>query len=169
MKKIFKYDFDNATGEVTMPQGAQVIRIDHVDDGFYKGHFLWAIVTVGDENIEQIISIDELAQIMHPTLSKVFIEAALKTQRTNDFGRIELRVKEKQTVSVPGYPVAAGEEDGKLYLYYTVSPIAEGDYDIAFYKTGQEIDLPVEDLRYIGLNRLWIIQELGLYTFVVKK
>lgn len=165
MKKIFKYDYDRETGRVVMPENASVIRIAHVDDGFYKGDFLWAIVTVGDANVERFVTETALREILYPELLKT----AMPLAAPGTFERVELRVKEKQTVSTKGYPIAAGEEDGKLYLYCAVSPLSEGDYEIAFYKTGQEIDIPVKNLRYVGLNRIWIIQELGLYTFIVQK
>lgn len=148
MKKIFKYKYCPISKTAVMPLDAQILRVDHVDDGFYKGDFVWAIVEVGDENIEKVI------------------ESAPKQIPITDFPNIvELRVKEKQIINTMGYPCGAGEIDGKIYIGCVGD--LEHESTIAVYKTGQEIDLPVEKLVYLGLNRLWIIQELGLYTFFV--
>lgn len=42
MHTIFKYQIINSKSVI--PIDAHIIRIDHVDDGFYKGDFIWAIV-----------------------------------------------------------------------------------------------------------------------------
>ena len=82
-----------------------------------------------------------------------------------------MKVKEKQELWVEGVPVYAKDLDGDLYIYYkqTTPKKPLTGYDVAFYKTGQVIDIDPKRLTYIGLNRLWIIQELGLYTFIVNE
>ena len=154
MNKIFKYPFDPETLEVEMPQKSWILRIDHVDDGFYKGDFLWAVVDVADPRVKQ-------------RLDK-YLVATVKRYNEPPAGapRHELRVKERQIVDCGGRPIGAGEDDGRIFVY--LEDFSEcGPVEIAVFKTGQEIDIPIEKLRYLGLNRLWIIQELGLYTFEV--
>ena len=78
---------------------------------------------------------------------------------------VQIPVAEKSTIEMLGKPRFAEENNGKLYVYSD----GLGDWntsEIVLYKTGQLIVEPVEDLTYLGLNRLWIIQELGLYTFL---
>lgn len=154
MKKIFKYPIDMESLIVTMPQDAWILRIDHVDDGFYRGDFVWAVV-------------DAQAPSVPYRLDKYLVAAVKHTNEVPaGCSRIELRVKERQTIHCPGQLQGAGEEDGKIYVYYEEFGEAR-DVEIAVFKTGQEIDVPTDMLRYLGLNRLWIIQELGLYTFEV--
>lgn len=155
MTKIFKYPFDPDTLEVEMPQRAWILRIDHVDDGFYKGDFLWAVVNTEDPKVRQ-----RLDKYLVEIVRRVNVPPA-------GCGKIELRVKEKQTVERTGSLCGAGEEDGKIYVYEDGFG-SLGESQVAVFKTGQEIDVPIEKLRYLGLNRLWIIQELGLYTFEVR-
>lgn len=148
--KIFKYEVqETSRGQyIAAPKNIKIIRMNHVDDGFYKGDFVWGIVDPKEPNI--IISIDFVDEVIDSipmSLSK------------------ELRVKEKQDVVIYGEPLLAKDVDGKLFIYYSGGPLNE--VKIAFYKTGQEIDEPLNSLEYIGLCRLWIVQELGLYAFVV--
>jgi hypothetical protein len=160
MNKIFKYEITKNGGGldvITAPEQRTTIRIDHVDDGFYKGDFLWAIVDTASENVTQPVTQLDYEYTNHLNWIK-------NTKQTHQFSRRELAVKEKQTIN-SGKPVFAEEDDGKLYVYCLLDgPIEERT--ICFYKTGQEIDMPVDELIYIGINRLWIVQELGLYTFV---
>ncbi len=154
MHKIFKYKIEN--NHTRIPIGAKVLRIDHVDDGFYKGDFLWAIVDV-----------DQKEMVDFEWSGKPYSAARLPDPYY--MGQHELKVKEKQSISIYGYPCSAGEQDGKIYVYsdHETARSKLDTYDIAVFKTGQAIDIPIEKLRYLGLNRLWIIQELGLYTFEV--
>ena len=48
MKTIYKYQGQAFSNEnlviYTFPKGSQILRVDYVDDVFYKGYFLWAVV-----------------------------------------------------------------------------------------------------------------------------
>jgi hypothetical protein len=160
MYKIFKYEVDRQSGKVNMPVFEAILRVAHVDDGFYKGDFVWAIVNVENPAFEQFLEHHLLVQLHYgEDKTSDFFDP-------HEFEKQELRVKEKQTIEVPGILCGAGEEDGKIYVHYIPTDSSERTYDIVVFKTGQEIDVPVERLKYLGLNRLWIIQELGLYTFL---
>ena len=150
MKKIFKYPFEN--NETYLPKGARVIRVDEVHDSQYSGKFCWAIVDTEEKITEHFVGY------------KWF-----KHKAPFDTGyRIQLRVKERQFIEIEGTPISAGEEDGNIFVYYVLDGGEKRSYEIVLYKTGQEITDPVDNLRYLGLNRLWIVMELGLYTFVVE-
>lgn len=143
--KIFKYRIEN--GFASYPENAIVIRTDHVDDGFYFGDFLWAIVEPGQENVRQ--KVDRVGWSLAP-------------KPDVPLNKVQIAVKEKQIIR-SGTPVYAHEDDGKIYVYCLYDTVR--NHEIAVYKTGQQIDVNISDYTYIGLNRLWIIQELGLYTF----
>lgn len=149
MHKIFKYSYSPATQEASLPLSARVIRIDHVDDGFYKGDFVWAIVETGEPNVPQKL-----------TLSPAW------GWDLSEMEKVQLAVKEKQEIECANAPVYAHEDDGKIYAYCPRGTPPQ-KYQIAVFKTGQEMDIHPDRLIYLGLNRLWIIQELGLYTFLV--
>jgi hypothetical protein len=155
MHKIFKYRVDPDTGQVIMPADARILRAAHIDDGFYFGDFIWAIVDVA------------WPCVVLDMTNTIWMEHILDREEQRLTGhKHELGVMEKQEVHLTGIPWGAQEEAGKIYVFHNVEgPIKR--YKIAVYKTGQEIDLPVEKLVYLGLNRLWIIQELGLYCFLV--
>lgn len=153
MNKIFKYRIEN--GKTKIPKDAIILRIDHVDDGFYLGDFLWAIV-----NTEQRETVD-----YHWNGEKF----GTNTHDAEDDRccYYQLSVKEKQEIEIRGdMLIGAGEFDGKIFISYYPSSESK-KFKIAVFKTGQEIDIPLKKLRYLGLNRLWIIQELGLYTFEI--
>jgi hypothetical protein len=153
MYKIFKYKL-NPDLTVEMPHRARILRVAHVDDGFYKGDFVWAIVDTTWPNV-------------WINLSGTIWSSSIRNGPHNAVGyRQELRVKEKQEIFLPGYPYDAQEDNGKIYVYHEAGG-NPANYKIAVFKTGQEIDIPIDKLQYLGLNRLWIIQELGLYTFWV--
>lgn len=151
--KIFKYDYDPSTLSAFMPEDAVILRIDHVDDGFYKGTFLWAIV-------------DEMEACVQRTIGlPVGYSACAEPDDIASLEKIQLGVQESQCVT-SGIPRFAKEDSGKIFIYSQNSDAKE--HTIAVYKTGQSIPIPIDRLSYLGLNRLWIIQELGLYTFRVK-
>lgn len=150
MNKIFKYDFNPETREVELPLEHTILRIDHVDDGFYKGDFLWAIVDAEAPNCRQVVNY-KLGYSRNP-------------RPPQSLYREELRVMEKQYVKYT--PVYAEEDTGKMYVYSPDHSYPKnGPFKVAVYKTGQEIDLPLDKLRYLGLCKLRIVQELGLYVF----
>lgn len=159
MHKIFKYPFDKETRIVTMPRNGKIIRIDYVDDGFYKGDFVWAIVNTADE--KETFAID-------PLLFSNLYRHNSKDFYSGKYPRHELKVKEKQTVFLPSPPIGAHEDDGKIYVVSEpYSELKLKGYKIGVFKTGQPIDVDIDKLTYLGLNRLWIVQELGLYTFLI--
>lgn len=143
-QKIFKYEVKE--GSTLIPKRSTVIRVSHVDDGFYKGDFVWAIVDPEDTEETRVLQVGESPPLNHEC-----------TQ--------ELRVTEKQTVEGI-LPHGVGEDNGKIYLHGEPDPGAK--YEVCFFKTGQEIDIDLNEYFYIGLCRLWIVQELGLYTFIKK-
>lgn len=154
MFKIFKYEVDPATRLALVPK-CTPLRVDYVDDGFYTGHFVWAIV---DEN-------DGLKFNQH--FPDVSWSACPPPESFINVPYEYLRVKEKQEIYTDGPIIYTRESDGRMVVYYKRTGELTLNH-IAVYKTGQAIDLPIERLHYLGLNRLWIIQELGLYTFLVK-
>lgn len=164
MNKIFKYKVDDS-GCSVIPKNSHVIRAAHVDDGFYKGDFLWAIIDT--EDLNETISFN-LKDSIDP-ITKMSWYESLNIDFIPKGARYQIAVKEKQVIPLRGIPYGAHEEDGKIYVYYFEDiRMSIEYYRIAVYKTGQEIDIPLEKLQYLGLNRIWIIQELGLYTFLVK-
>ena len=154
--KIFKYEI--VDGYIIAPLKRRTLRVDYVDDGFYKGYFLWAIVDPNEESFRQFLDSREFSDL-EKVENQTF--CGIDTNMFND--RVQLRVQEKQKV-IMNRPVFAEDEDGKLYAY-GYDYLNPKEYTICFYKTGQEIDLPVKNLRYLGLCKLWIMQELGLYVF----
>lgn len=154
MKKIFKYNYNRETGEVEMPRDAIILRLDHVDDGFYKGDFLWAIVDPKHSKIKR-------------NIHSPFPYSRSETYQQENVRTIKLKVKEKQIVVIPGKPLQVEENDGEIILKFSLdlkNPPSE--YKIAFFKTGQPIDIDLSKSQYLGLARIWIVQELGLYTFL---
>lgn len=149
MKKIFKYKYDSLTGKVTMPESGIVLRTD-----FVEGEFLWAIVDTLDPLVERRLNLP-----LGWSLNQ-------KPENQYKLNQIRLKVKEKQEFF--GFkPLYAKEKDGEMFVYTNwSSDTPVGYHKVAVYKTGQEIIEPIEELTYLGLNRLWIIQELGLYTFL---
>lgn len=80
-----------------------------------------------------------------------------------------LPVQEKFDIGLPaGAKIIRVEDvDGHFFLWAIVNPDPEWPVEIRhleFYKTGQEIHNS-EGLQYLGLCKLFIMQELGLYVF----
>lgn len=161
--KIFKYTvLDGYSGKyIVAPKNIQIIRMGFVLDNYNNGSFVWGIVDTNAELVEQRIYYTDTST----TLSKDF----QKNKYNNS--RIQLRIKEKQDVLLPCNSKIVGveDEDGKLWLYYNDSRRHINEYKmIVFYKTGQKITEPIDSLEYIGGCRLFIMQELFLYAFLVK-
>lgn len=77
-------------------------------------------------------------------------------------------VQEKIQLELPkgANIIRVDDVEGLFFLWAIVDteePETEIRY-IEFYKTGQPIE-QVETLTYLGLCKLFIMQELGLYTF----
>lgn len=84
--------------------------------------------------------------------------------------KYSLPVQEKLTVELPAAAQIIRVEDigGLFWLWAIVDTDAEHPKETRYiecYKTGQPIETPLEDLRYLGLCKLFIMQELGLYMF----
>lgn len=84
--------------------------------------------------------------------------------------KYELSIQEKQMLELPkdAHILRVDDVDGKFYLWAIVNTAEDVELEIRhleFYKTGQPIVTPIEDLQYIGFCRLFIMQELGLYVF----
>jgi len=148
-RKIFKYTV-NDLHHAYIPRGSQVLRQDFVDDGFYKGKFVWAIVDPSNQEY-----------VLHDY-------AQDQPLQIKGLKKVRLVVKEKQTILSPR-PIAAGEQHGDIFVYCDPTDLEVRMWNIAVFKTGQRIDIDVDRLTYLGLNRLWIVQELGLYTFLVNE
>lgn len=79
-----------------------------------------------------------------------------------------LPVQEKYVIELPkGARIIRAEDvDGLFFLWAIVDTEAEKEQRyLEFYKTGQEIKTPVEDLVMLGTCKLFIMQELCLYVF----
>lgn len=154
--RIFKYTLEERNGKyyASMPSHSQIIRTDYVDDGYYKGHFVWAIVNLFDENVEREVKYNPTTTAGNFPLLK----------------KVELGVLEKQEVFIPLdsniYRVI--DNNGRLYGLMSGGLVYDRlkKVKISFYKTGQEITENVSKLKYIGWCRLWIGMELCLYAFV---
>jgi hypothetical protein len=160
MNKIFKYRWNYKTGEVEMPEDAKVIRCAFVDDGFYFGDFVWAIVDPTSLNVQKKLSLPR-----DWSLNAEFDFFKKGVYGSVSYRSYPLKVKEKQKI-VCGKPMFVSEEDGTIMIYCEKGKGEQ--YEIAFFKTGQEIDIDINEWEYLGLARLWIIQELGLYTWCRK-
>ena len=87
--------------------------------------------------------------------------------------KYELSIKEKQSIELPinAQIIRVDDVDGKFFLWAIVTPPNEDEEAetetrfLEFYKTGQPITTPTEDLVYLGFCKLFIMQELGLYVF----
>lgn len=80
-----------------------------------------------------------------------------------------LAVLEKQDIELPENAKIIRAEDvaGHFFLWAIVNTAEDCPKEIRhieFYKTGQPIDKP-EELTYIGLCKLFVMMELGLYVF----
>lgn len=84
--------------------------------------------------------------------------------------KYELPVKEKFVIDLPkgAKLIRAEDVDGKFWLWAIVDDRDGVERELRyleFYKTGQPILTPVEDLVFIGTCKLFIMQELCLYVF----
>lgn len=86
--------------------------------------------------------------------------------------KYSLPVLEKFTLDLPGGAeiIRVGTVDGKFWLWAIVDNEAPTEPRfIECYKTGQQIETPLEDLKYLGFCTLYIMQELCLYMFEVRQ
>lgn len=88
----------------------------------------------------------------------------------NKIYKYSIPVKEKFELTLPvGASIIRVEDvDGAFFLWAIVDPTDGAPTEVRYfenYKTGQPIETPLEDLKYLGLCKLFIMQELGLYVF----
>lgn len=156
MHRIFKYDLliggegQNQYFYANCPQG-RVIRTDYVDDGYYKGNFVWIIVDPEDKDIQE-----RKIEWINGT--------PIKTGSNKQIGVLE---KQFTYLPVNAKINSVYDAEGMFWLDYTRPETHLGLEKVCLkgYKTGQEILDNVDDLEYIGFCKLWILQELGVYFF----
>lgn len=89
---------------------------------------------------------------------------------SNKIFKYKLPVREKYAIDLPaGARIIRVEDvDGEFFLWAIVNT-AEGVETekryLEFYKTGQSIETPLENLTLLGTCKLFIMQELCLYVF----
>lgn len=80
-----------------------------------------------------------------------------------------LPVQEKYQIELPigAVIIRVDDVDGLFFLWAIVDVETEESETryLEFYKTGQEIKTPIEDLKFLGTCKLFIMQELCLYVF----
>lgn len=81
-----------------------------------------------------------------------------------------LPAKERLVIELPlnAQIIRVGDVDGLFFLWAIVNTDPECPKQVRhleFYKTGQPIETPLEHLHYLGECKLFIMQELCLYTF----
>lgn len=82
--------------------------------------------------------------------------------------KYELPVLEKFDLELPAGAdiIRVDDVDGKFWVWAIVDNEAEPEVrHIECYKTGQPIETPMTDLKYLGFCKLFIMQELCLYMF----
>ena len=88
----------------------------------------------------------------------------------NKIFKYPIPTKEKYELMLPknAQIIRVEDVDGLFFLWAIVN--TEEDFPLEkrfleFYKTGQPIETPLEDLFYLGTCKLFIMQELCLYVF----
>lgn len=83
--------------------------------------------------------------------------------------KYSLPVQEKLTIDLPAGAdiIRVDDVDGLFWLWAIVDPESteSAPRRIECYKTGQPIETPMENLKYLGSCKLFIMQELCLYMF----
>lgn len=88
----------------------------------------------------------------------------------NKIFKYSLPVQEKYVIELPKGAVIIRVEDidGLFFLWAIVNTSEDVEKEnryLEFYKTGQAIETPLVDLRFLGTCKLFIMQELCLYVF----
>lgn len=88
--------------------------------------------------------------------------------------KYSIPTKEKYILELPinSKIIRVEDVDGLFYLWAIVDiddNIEKQNYYLEFYKTGQEIHTPIDDLQFLGTCKLFIMQELCLYVFLNTK
>jgi hypothetical protein len=84
--------------------------------------------------------------------------------------KYSLPAKEKHTIELPkgAWIIRVEDVDGQFFLWAIVDTAEDAELEdryLEFYKTGQPIETPLEDLKFLGTCKLFIMQELCLYVF----
>ena len=84
--------------------------------------------------------------------------------------KYSIPVQEKYTIELPkGAKIIRVEDvEGLFFLWAIVETDENHEKEkryLEFYKTGQPIETPLEDLKMVGTCKLFIMQELCLYVF----
>lgn len=156
MLRILKYpcgwDGNRKAWWAMMPPG-QIIRTEYIDDGCYKGYWVWAVV--GDE----------------PAKLRTFQWLPKREESKNVFNKeIQLGILESQRVTLEDYPFDQVVKviDGKIFLWYDTVVHSPAMFEILGYKTGQEIKVDISKCEYIGFAPLIIKNEIAIYFFLRK-
>lgn len=88
----------------------------------------------------------------------------------NKIFKYSIPTKEKYAIELPqGAKIIRVEDvDGLFYLWAIVDTQENHPTELRyleFYKTGQPIETPLNDLVFLGTCKLFIMQELCLYVF----
>ena len=88
----------------------------------------------------------------------------------NKIYKYSIPTKEKYAIELPknAQIIRVEDVDGLFFLWAIVNISKDVEIEkryLEFYKTGQLIDTPLEDLKFIGTCKLFIMQELCLYVF----
>ena len=94
----------------------------------------------------------------------------------NKIFKYSIPTKEKYEIELPqdAKIIRVEDVDGLFFLWAIVNIDEEHPKEkrfLEFYKTGQPIETPLQDLLFLGTCKLFIMQELCLYVFenVTKK
>ncbi len=84
--------------------------------------------------------------------------------------KYSIPTKEKYAIELPkGAKIIRVEDvDGLFFLWAIVDTSEDVEKEfryLEFYKTGQPIETPLHDLKFLGTCKLFIMQELCLYVF----
>lgn len=84
--------------------------------------------------------------------------------------KYQLPVQEKYEIILPkdARIIRVDDVEGLFYLWAIVNDSPDHPKEIRyleFYKTGQPIETDLNHLHYLGMCKLFIMQELGLYVF----
>lgn len=89
---------------------------------------------------------------------------------SNKIFKYQLPVREKYCIDLPvGSQIIRVEDVAGEFFLWAIVNTSEGVETekryLEFYKTGQEIKTPLENLTLLGTCKLFIMQELCLYVF----
>lgn len=165
--KIFKYSASITEDgyNANLPKTSVIIRCDKVA----TEHFVWAIVDPEDKIYEP----------------KTVDPNSFIRNRPDNLSYGNIGIIEEQILDLPNPPEYVEFGDGFAFAYYerarddqkeeVYSPFSGFDtitklkrYKLIGRKTGQEIGYSPDQLTYLGMLKIWIKQELGIYMFLVR-